>query len=62
MIEFYQLWRVDDYGNAVLIEQFPRRAAAETRLDVLRARGHKQYYEIRRPGEKPPDFTGIDQR
>lgn len=42
----WQLWRQDDNGNRFLVDSFSDRAAAQSRLEVLQAVPHKQFYWI----------------
>ena len=52
----YLLWRQDDNGNAVVIERFGDRDAAEHARAAYEARGHKQIYwvEVAPAASSPP--------
>ncbi|MFN0127661.1 MAG: VOC family protein [Verrucomicrobiales bacterium] len=42
----WSLWRQDDNGSSVIIEQHLDKVDADSRLSELEARGHKQHYWI----------------
>jgi len=43
----YELWRLDDNGNAFHVDTFEDRKPAEARLAMLAAGAHKQVYWIK---------------
>jgi hypothetical protein len=53
----WELWRLDDNGNRLLIRDFADRSAAEKELAHFEALHHKQTYWLEQPGapgESPP--------
>lgn len=43
----FELWRLDDNGNEFLVGTFDERKAAEERIAVLAAGGHRQTYWLK---------------
>lgn len=42
----FEVWRLDDNGNAFLVASFSDRESAERKIAELAAGGHKQTYWI----------------
>ena len=47
----WELWRLDDHGNEVLVATFESEAEAERERASYEAKGHKQLYSVRRVPE-----------